>query len=97
MGGARGHLYVTIPGSHRQWRSYDQDGKHHKERSSQTAARVIESGTLINNTKLPVASGGGGGSGPRVTPSDDEVKESKIMCAPVTAIDPFYKEGTVVS
>ncbi len=53
MGVARGHLYVEIPGSHRQWMAYDVDGKQIKERMSQTGARVLEGGTLINNTKFP--------------------------------------------
>ena len=53
MGVSCGHLYVEIPGSHRQWMAYDIDGKQIKERMSQTGARVLECGTLINNTKLP--------------------------------------------
>lgn len=100
LGGARGHLYITVPGGHRQWMAYDRDGKQVKERSSMTAGRVIESGMLINNTKqpdqTPQSSGGALTQSARASPEDDAFKEGKIMCAPITTIDAFHKEGIVV-
>ena len=101
LGGARGHLYLTLPGGHRQWMAYDRDGKQVKERSSMTAGRVIESGTLINNTKQPDQSPrsdeGAAAQNARSSPDDDAFKEGKIMCAPITTIDAYHKAGTVVS
>ena len=52
LGCLRGTLYVGLGGAHRQWMAYDRDGKQVKERCCQTAARVMETGTLMNNTKV---------------------------------------------
>lgn len=101
LGGARGHLYLTLPGGHRQWMAYDRDGKQVQERSSMTAGRVIESGALINNTKqpdqLPRQDGGGVSQDGKASSDNDAFKEGKIMCAPITTIDAIHKAGTVVS
>ena len=62
--------------------------------------RVIESGMLINNTRqpdqTPQSSGGALTQSARASPEDDAFKEGKIMCAPITTIDAFHKEGIVV-
>lgn len=102
MGAARGHLYITIAASHRQWMAYDRNGKQMKGRQSQVAARVLEGGILINNTKISSTTANDGGNASTSagaqslssSPVHDDLQDSKIMCAPLTSID--QQQGIVV-
>ena len=100
MGAVGGHVYVDAQyiygnaGSHRQWMSYDRYGNQVKERSTQTGARVMESGTLINNTRLPITTSSDADAPPDT--GDEDLKDARVMCAPISITDPDKKEGTVV-